>query len=189
MPPGVATPLPPLDEALRLGAAILAGAVLGLNRNLRGKAAGLRTHALVALGAALVVVTGAQLADRDITRVVQGVITGIGFIGAGVILHPRRGTDRVRGLTTAASVWVAAALGVAAGAGLWSLLALGALGTLAVLAAGGPVEDAARRRLLHRRERRAARLEPTSRAPATPPEDRRPPAPPSPPPSPPRASA
>jgi putative Mg2+ transporter-C (MgtC) family protein len=186
--PDVATPLPPLDEALRLGAAILAGAVLGLNRNLRGKAAGLRTHALVALGAALVVVTGAQLADREMTRVVQGVITGIGFIGAGVILHPRNGTDRVRGLTTAASVWVAAALGVAAGAGLWSLLALGALGTLGVLAGGGTVEDAARRRLLHRRARRAARRGPAARARATtPPEDRPPPAPPSPPPSPPRA--
>ena len=179
MAPDPTLPISVVGEALRLGAALLAGAALGLNRNLRGKAAGLRTHALVALGAALVMVTSAQAGNGELTRVVQGVITGIGFIGAGVILHPHRGAERVRGLTTAASVWVAAALGVAAGAGRWTLVAFGTLGTLAVLEGGGPVEDAVRRRF---RRRHRARLS-EDRPPAAPP----PPAPPSPPPPPPRA--
>lgn len=153
------------EEALRLGAALAAGGTLGLNRNLRGKAAGVRTHALVALGAALVLVTSAQVSGSDhgaLTRTIQGVITGIGFIGAGVILHPRehRGLagPEVRGLTTAASVWVAAALGVASGSGLWSLVLLGVAGTLAALVGGGPLERLARRRLLRRRGRERERL-------------------------------
>jgi putative Mg2+ transporter-C (MgtC) family protein len=165
------------DEAARLGAAVVAGALLGLNRNLRGKSAGLRTHALVALGAAAAVVAAAHAGDVGAaSRVMQGVITGVGFLGAGVILHPRtggagaappagghagpgaRGRRReVRGLTTAASVWMAAMLGLAAGAGLWSLALLAAALTLAVLVGGGGVEDAVRRRvrdLARRRPRR-----------------------------------
>ena len=174
-------PIPDVDwveELLRLSGALVAGGVLGINRNLRGKAAGLRTHALVSLGAALVVLASLRMTGGDITRVLQGVITGVGFLGAGVILHPQHGHDRVRGLTTAASVWVAAGLGMAAGAGLWSLVALATVGTLAVLEGGGPVEEAMRKRFL--RERRA-RVTPTASVPAQSP----PPAiPPSPPPTP-----
>ncbi len=160
-----------LGEALHLGAAILAGGALGLNRNLRGKAAGLRTHALVSLGAALVILASRQLGVTDVTRAVQGVITGVGFLGAGVILHPRTAAvpEVVRGLTTAASVWMAAALGVAAGSGLWSLLLLGTLATLGVLLGGGEVERVARRRLARRRG--LERLTPTASHPAVVPDD------------------
>ncbi len=115
-----------LDVVLRLAAATLAGSLLGLNRELRRKPAGLRTHALVSLGAALLVVT---FIDRDgvgadaVSRVVQGIITGIGFLGAGVILH--RPAGRVTGLTSAAMIWIAAALGVVAGLGRWLELIAG----------------------------------------------------------------
>ncbi len=150
---------------------------MGLNRNLRGKAAGVRTHALVSLGAAAAALAAAR--SGDATRVMQGIITGIGFLGAGVILHPRTGgappaaapaaaapapagpakrVREVRGLTTAATVWVAAVLGMAAGLGYWSLTLLAAALTLAVLLGGGAVEDVLRRRFRRiARRRRAAR--------------------------------
>ena len=94
-----------LDIIIRLGAAILIGGVIGLNRDLHHKPTGVRTLALVALGSALAVLAVAHDPQADISRVIQGVITGVGFIGAGVILH--RPTDkRVHGLTTAAAIWV-----------------------------------------------------------------------------------
>jgi putative Mg2+ transporter-C (MgtC) family protein len=173
-----------LDHVARLAAAVVAGAALGLNRNMRGKAAGVRTHALVALGAALVTSAAAVVAGADAaTRVMQGVLTGVGFIGAGVILHPRAGAppagapppgadpsadasagahaDRpphrphadVRGLTTAATVWMAAALGIVCGLGLWAIAVASALLTLLVLEGGGPLESAAKARLRRRRAR------------------------------------
>jgi putative Mg2+ transporter-C (MgtC) family protein len=133
-----------IDIAARLGGATLAGAVLGINRDLHHKPAGLRTHALVSLGSAVVVVTAASLARDDpaaVSRVMQGLVTGVGFIGAGVILH-HDAERRVVGLTTAASIWVAAALGAAGGAGSWAVLGLGLALTLAVLTLGGPIERA-----------------------------------------------
>jgi putative Mg2+ transporter-C (MgtC) family protein len=107
---------------LRLTAAAVIGLLLGLNRELKGKPAGLRTHALVSLGAALLALTSlhmpmGQNVGDPLSRVMQGVITGIGFLGAGVIIQGRSGN--VKGLTTAAMVWVAAALGLACGAGYW----------------------------------------------------------------------
>jgi putative Mg2+ transporter-C (MgtC) family protein len=116
--------LPPLDELVNvvvrlLVAAILAG-ILGLERESMGKAAGLRTHMLVGLGASLFVLIVTPFGtEGDVSRVIQGVAAGIGFIGAGSIL---KNIDRgqVTGLTTAASIWMAAAIGVAAGIGaLW----------------------------------------------------------------------
>jgi putative Mg2+ transporter-C (MgtC) family protein len=137
-----------IDVATRLGMAVLVGGILGINRELHHKSAGLRTHALVSLGAALAMVTIMATGNADanaVSRVIQGLVTGVGFIGAGVILHHE--TDhRVVGLSTAASIWVAAALGIACGSGQWAtaLLALGL--TLAVLAFGGPIERACDRR-------------------------------------------
>ncbi|WP_197530108.1 MgtC/SapB family protein [Gloeobacter violaceus] len=131
------------EVLLRLGAAVLAGGVLGLNRNLSGKSAGLRTNALVCLGAALVTLVALEIAGADgsgALRVVQGVITGIGFLGGGVILHPQT-RKKVSGLTTAATIWVAASLGIACGAGLWPVLLCGLLLTLLVLLVGGPFEQ------------------------------------------------
>ena len=116
--------LPPLDEIVNVVvrlvlAATLAG-ILGMERETQGKAAGLRTHMLVALGAALFVLVVTPLGEAgDVSRVIQGVAAGIGFIGAGSILK-NVDRDKVTGLTTAASIWMTAAIGVAAGIGtIW----------------------------------------------------------------------
>jgi putative Mg2+ transporter-C (MgtC) family protein len=112
---------------LRLGAAALAGGLIGLNRDLTNKPIGVRTLGLVALGSAIVVLSTIQFpgiaeeanaASRVIQGIIQGLMTGISFIGAGVILRDSS-TRRVRGLTTAATVWVTAALGIACGLGAW----------------------------------------------------------------------
>jgi len=103
---------------LRLVLAVLLGGLLGLEREQRGKEAGVRTHMLVSLGAALFVlvpdVAGAM--DDAMSRVIQGVVAGIGFLGAGTILK-RNGHDEVKGLTTAAGIWLTAAIGVTIGLG------------------------------------------------------------------------
>jgi putative Mg2+ transporter-C (MgtC) family protein len=140
------------DVVIRLVAATGIGGAIGLNRELTRKPAGLRTHALVALGSALVTVTALQVGADDATqaaavsRVIQGVIAGIGFLGGGVILH----TDgrNVIGLTTAATIWVAAALGVSCGIGQWRIAGMAVGIALVVLVLGRPVEAA-----LHRRQR------------------------------------
>ncbi|WP_017907141.1 MgtC/SapB family protein [Pseudomonas asplenii] len=121
---------------LRLLIAALLGGVLGFEREQKGKAAGVRTHMLVALGAALFVlvpqVSGAQ-ADA-MSRVVQGVIAGIGFLGAGTILkgHADEAGQHVKGLTTAAGLWMTAAIGVAAGLGREATAVLSTVLALAV---------------------------------------------------------
>ena len=105
----------------RLLLATLFGALIGLNREREGKPAGLRTHALVALGAAMLTIVGLLLQGSDVSapgRVLQGIVAGVGFIGAGVILH-RQDARGVHGLTTAAAIWIVSAIGVATGAGLW----------------------------------------------------------------------
>jgi putative Mg2+ transporter-C (MgtC) family protein len=125
-----------IDILLRMCGALVAGALIGLERTYRGRAAGLRTYALVALGSALLVgaseyaVSWAAPGRGDPTRVIQGIVTGIGFLGAGVIL--KEGFT-VRGLTTAASIWVVAAIGVAFGAGLFIPGALATFLTWAAL--------------------------------------------------------
>lgn len=115
---------------LRLGAASLGGALLGLDRELRGHEAGIRTHALVALSSAMIMVSAMMLSEQlaiegsrpDPLRVVQGLAQAIGFIAAGLIFV-RRGD--VRNLTTAANIWMAAAIGIVAGAGQYKLLGVG----------------------------------------------------------------
>jgi putative Mg2+ transporter-C (MgtC) family protein len=103
---------------LRLVLAALVAGVIGWEREGGGKAAGLRTHMLVSLGAALFVISALESGAKaeDVTRVAQGIAAGIGFIGGGVILKLTE-ERRVRGLTTAATIWLAAALGVTAGLG------------------------------------------------------------------------
>jgi putative Mg2+ transporter-C (MgtC) family protein len=138
-----------IEVAARLGSAVLAGAILGINRDLHHKPAGLRTHALVSLGSAVIVVVALAMTgggSDTASRVIQGIVTGVGFIGAGVILH-HDAEHRVVGLTTAASIWVAAALGTACGTGSWAISMLGLVLTLAVLVLGGPIERAWERRL------------------------------------------
>lgn len=133
------------EVTVRLAAALLTGGLLGLNRELHGKPAGFRTHALVSLGAAVATIVALRSAhslemiDPNATsRVVQGILTGVGFLGAGVILRDPAG--HVTGLTTAATIWICAILGMVCGLGYWQLL--GAAVALAALALvfGRPLE-------------------------------------------------
>src|SRR5690349_2954246 len=144
------------EIAVRLGAALMLGSAVGLNRDLHGKPAGVRTHALVSLGLAVAVIISLGLPGEvksmdphAISRVLQGILTGIGFLGAGVIL--RNPTGHVTGLTTAATVWLCAVLGVTCGLGYWSVLVIAAGLSVLVLALGGPIEYLAER-LLKRKE-------------------------------------
>lgn len=137
------------DIVLRLGAATAVGGLIGLNRDLQGKPIGLRTLALVGLATSMVVVLtdhpeGGVKAFDATSRVIQGILTGIGFLGAGVIVH-RQKLSQVHGLTSAACTWLTACVGIVCGAGHWQIVTV-ALGlTFVVLLAGGRVE-----RLLHR---------------------------------------
>jgi putative Mg2+ transporter-C (MgtC) family protein len=140
------------EAVLRLVAATFFGGVLGIDRELRGKAAGMRTHALVALGAAVMTLLSIELAmatgrvNTDaVSRVLQGIIAGIGFLGGGAIL--KSGDNEIRGLTTAASIWLVAALGAACGAGQWLMATTTIALALFVLIFGSFVERAFRRHL------------------------------------------
>lgn len=127
------------DVALRLFSAVIGGAAIGLNRFLRHKSAGMRTHALTALGAALATIVAFQVGDTEAaSRVMQGLLTGVGFIGAGVIM--RDGESHVQGLTTAASIWVCSVIGIACGAGKMIIAMAVVIITLAVLILGRPLE-------------------------------------------------
>lgn len=140
--------LTPGTTALRLGAAALFGAVIGFEREVDGHDAGLRTHVLLALGSALfgalsVGAFGEFVAPRaatdlsiDPTRIASYVAAGVGFLGGGAIL---KRTDRIKGLTTAASLWVVAAVGLAAGLGFWSGSLIGSGLAVVVLVADWPL--------------------------------------------------
>jgi putative Mg2+ transporter-C (MgtC) family protein len=113
--------------SVRMLAAMLLGGILGYQRQQTGKAAGLRTHILVTMGAALFVVAPleAGMPAADVSRIVQGVAAGIGFIGAGAILK-RELAEEIKGLTTAAGLWTTAAVGVAVGLGRYGAAAIAA---------------------------------------------------------------
>ncbi len=139
----------PLDSheiVVRLGAATALGALIGLNRELTQKPAGMRTHALVSLGAALITLVSVQFAleaypreDGAVLRTIQGIVTGIGFIGGGVILRlPQE--QAVRGLTTAATIWIVAGIGIACGFGAWRMAAMTAGLALVTLIVGNWIE-------------------------------------------------
>jgi putative Mg2+ transporter-C (MgtC) family protein len=125
----------------RIGLALIAGGLVGFERELDHKPAGLRTHMLVSLGAALFVIssieTGIDKAQPDnLSRIIQGLIAGIGFLGAGEIFSAARVNPdlvRIQGLTSAAAIWVSAALGTAAGCGLWFTSLVGAITTVFIL--------------------------------------------------------
>jgi putative Mg2+ transporter-C (MgtC) family protein len=134
-----------LDIALRLAAAALVGAVLGLNRDLHGKATGVRTLGLVCLGSALAVLSIHAVSGADPSRVIQGIVTGVGFLGAGVIVRNSKG-HHVHGLTTAACVWVTACIGAACACAEWQIVVLGAALALVILVFGGPFERSIDRR-------------------------------------------
>jgi putative Mg2+ transporter-C (MgtC) family protein len=126
---------PLLDMILRFLLAAALGAGIGYQRERAGKAAGLRTHILVSCGAALftlVSIYGFSGAVVDISRVAAGVVVGIGFIGAGVILRGQREKE-VAGLTTAATIWITAAIGLAVGTGMYLISVIATAVTVGVL--------------------------------------------------------
>ena len=120
-----------------LAVAVAIGLALGLERETAHKPAGLRTQLLVTLGTAIFVLAGRSLGDEAGGRVAANVLTGLGFLGGGVILHQR---GAVRGLTTAALIWVNGALGAAAGLGLYALAGVGAVAALIAMRALGALE-------------------------------------------------
>ncbi len=120
-----------LSILLRLSLATLFGGIIGMNRTIKGHSAGFRTHILVCIGAALVMMTNQYMVDclgygTDPARLGAQVITGVGFLGAGAILM-RHGEDHVSGLTTAAGIWACACLGLALGIGFYSGAIIGGL--------------------------------------------------------------
>jgi putative Mg2+ transporter-C (MgtC) family protein len=142
--------LPPdiVDSTLRLIAAALAGMLVGINRDVSGKPMGMRTLGLVSLGSALASIAAVNYANlhdhpdalsRVVQGVLQGVLAGVGFLGAGAILRkPEAG--EVHGLTTAATVWVVAGLGIACALAAWHLVLVGVGLTLVILVVMVPVE-------------------------------------------------
>jgi putative Mg2+ transporter-C (MgtC) family protein len=130
-----------LNITFRLCLALLVGAIIGIERQIRHKPAGLRTHMLVSFGAALFTLislaTGTDQPNADaVSRVIQGIAAGVGFLGAGEILREssqESAGSKIHGLTSAAAIWVCAALGIAAGCGWWQLGLIGALLSFLVL--------------------------------------------------------
>jgi putative Mg2+ transporter-C (MgtC) family protein len=119
--------------------------VLGLNRDLHGKPTGVRTLGFVCLGSALAVLSIHAVTGTDASRVIQGIVTGVGFLGAGVIVRNDSG-HHVHGLTTAACVWVTACLGAACAIAEWQIVVLGIALVFVILIFGGPFEKAIDRR-------------------------------------------
>ena len=138
----VAHTLPQADQvvrvAMRLVGSLVIGTLIGLQRELTHKPAGLRTHLLVALGSTLLVVAAvnAGMKSADVSRVIQGLVTGIGFLGGGTILKLTR-EHEIRGLTTAAGIWLTAAASIAVGLGMFVDAFIGVLFALFVLSAVG----------------------------------------------------
>ena len=132
---------------IRLLAATLLGAIVGFERERAGKPAGLRTHTLVCVGTAVFVLvcTSAGMSSDGLSRVIQGIVTGIGFIGAGTILKVSE-EHQIRGLTTAAGVWMTAAIGVGVGLGSVGVAALSTLLAIIILAVVGSIEARAENR-------------------------------------------
>jgi len=129
--------------AVRLSVALLIGCVIGLNRDQPGRPAGLRTFMIVSLGAAVFVMIPLQIendttfaSSNALSRTIQGVASGVGFLGAGIILQQsseKSGKAEIKGLTSAATIWLAAGLGAAAGCGLWQMSLLATVMALVVL--------------------------------------------------------
>ena len=138
-----------LDALIRLGLASLCGLLIGINRDTKAKTAGMRTLALVALGAALVTMAAvthpdfgghADAESRVLQGAIQGVLAGIGFIGAGAILRHGRHEEIVHGVTTAATVWMAAALGISCGLARWPLVLVAIGFVFIILIVAKPIE-------------------------------------------------
>ncbi len=151
------------EIVLRLGVATLAGGLIGLDRDLHGKPIGLKTLGLVGLATAMVVMlvdpAGKSTGISDAaSRVIQGILTGIGFLGAGVIVRAEHHL-RIRGLTSAACTWLAACIGIACGVGQWPIVIVALMIALTLLTVGRRLE-----RWLHRTL--GGKNEPSQKSPA-----------------------
>jgi putative Mg2+ transporter-C (MgtC) family protein len=120
-------------DVLSIVLAVILGAVVGLEREIRGKAAGLRTNVLICLGAAVFTIISERMAggQDSITRIAAQIVTGVGFLGAGAVIQDRGG---IHGLTTAATIWLVASVGMACGAKLYLLAVISTLIAIVVLA-------------------------------------------------------
>ena len=121
------------DDVLSIVLATVLGAAIGLERELSGKAAGLRTNVLICLGAAVFTIISKRIVegtDGSLVRIAAQIVTGVGFLGAGAVIQDRRG---VHGLTTAATIWLVASIGMACGAGFYKLACISALLAVIVL--------------------------------------------------------
>lgn len=134
---------------IRMGLAVLAGGAVGINRDRIKRPAGLRTYMTVSVGSAFFVMLILQAgvdfnATNALSRTVQGITTGVGFIGAGLIFHQQgeRSSTSVKGLTSAAALWLTAGLGTAAGCGLWQMTLIGTVMTLVILSGFKRMKDA-----------------------------------------------
>jgi putative Mg2+ transporter-C (MgtC) family protein len=143
-------------DLVRIAVAALLGGVLGFEREWKGHWAGLRTHMMVSIGCAIFVIAGLDAArdqKESVTRVIQGIASGIGFLGAGTILKLDK-KQEIKGLTTASSIWLAAALGTTAGMAEYGLAIAAALMSLFILAGLGPMETFfERRQAMNRQDR------------------------------------
>jgi putative Mg2+ transporter-C (MgtC) family protein len=151
-----------IDAVLRMLCAVLVGCVIGLDRDLHGKPTGMKTLGLVSLGSCIATMGAVDFGswpfppDGGIARVAQGIVTGIGFLGAGVIIkHP--GDKRIRGLTTAASIWVTAAVGILCGMGVWSLAFIATIILMVLMTVGRTIEKSLLRRWEHKSVEERAR--------------------------------
>lgn len=138
----------PWDLLVRMAVAALLGGLIGLEREYSGHSAGLRTNILVAVGACLFTILSIEAfpstsANRDTARIAAQIVSGIGFLGAGAVF---RDGDRVRGLTTAATIWLVSAIGMAAGAGAYVLAVAAVAMTLVVLIVLAPISNLIERR-------------------------------------------
>jgi putative Mg2+ transporter-C (MgtC) family protein len=131
-----------VNDVQRIGVAALLGGAIGFEREWKGHWAGLRTHMMVAIGCAIFVICGLEVAGEQresVTRVIQGIASGIGFLGAGTILKLDK-KQEIKGLTTASSIWLAASLGTIAGLEQYALAIAAAIISLFVLGVLGPAE-------------------------------------------------
>lgn len=136
-----------LRVVIRLLAAMILGGIIGIQRERSGKEAGFRTHMMVCLGTAVFVITCSSvgMAFDAMSRVIQGLVTGIGFIGAGTILK-LESEEEIKGLTTAAGIWMTAAIGITTGLGAVGIASMGTVLALVILALAQPVEDFVQKR-------------------------------------------
>ena len=126
-------------DVLGVVLAVVFGAAIGLEREISGKAAGLRTNVLICLGAAVFTIISREMAGQtdSLTRIAAQIVTGVGFLGAGAIIQDRGG---VHGLTTAATIWLVASIGMACGAGFYGLAVISTFIAIAVLVGLGQLE-------------------------------------------------